>query len=497
MATQPHSPARLVFGPFELNVPSEELRKGGVRVQLPHQPFQVLLLLLAHAGDVVTREQLHEKLWSEGTFVDFERGLNTPINKLRRTLSDSAEKPRYIETVPGCGYRLIGAVERRLVGPAASSTSAAPLMVDPLVRHTAAMLWPKVWMTIVALAAFGIGVTVMLLVNKPGYVPRPVLQFVISPPPGTIFAPPISRQSFAISPDGTRLAFTATGPNGTQIWIRDLAALEMWAVPGTEGAWAVFWSLDSHSIFYSEKRTLKQANLDNGSTRSVASVPLMVMFGAWRSKGDLLLYSTPHHYYQLLVENGSLRELPGADMRWPEFLPHSDRFLPVTFDPALDRYRAVATDYITKKSTPLMETDSRVQYAPPLRRGEPGYLLFIRGASLVVQPFDADRLRLAGEPLSIVQNVTYFRPSASACFSVSDNGVLVYQKGFPVSELNWYDRNGHVVAAASRPAPYGGPVRISPDGQRVAALVWSPENGGSRTLPQIMAGRSGHPTEGV
>lgn len=75
MATQPHSPARLVFGPFELNVPSEELRKGGVRVQLPHQPFQVLLLLLAHAGDVVTREQLHDKLWSEGTFVDFERGI--------------------------------------------------------------------------------------------------------------------------------------------------------------------------------------------------------------------------------------------------------------------------------------------------------------------------------------------------------------------------------------------------------------------------------------
>lgn len=101
MATQPHPPVRLVFGSFEVDVAAGELRKDGVRVALPHQPLQVLLLLLAHPGDVVTREQLRDTLWAEGTFVDFERGLNTAINKLRRALLDSAEKPRYVETVPG------------------------------------------------------------------------------------------------------------------------------------------------------------------------------------------------------------------------------------------------------------------------------------------------------------------------------------------------------------------------------------------------------------
>ena len=120
--------------------------------------------------------------------------------------------------------------------------------------------------------------------------PRQVVQFDISPPPGTIFAPSITRQPFAISPDGKRLAFTATGAGGTNIWIRDLASLDMWPVPGTEGVWSVFWSPDSRSIYYSVKRTLKQANLETGSGRSVAELPEIAQLGTWRANGDLMLY---------------------------------------------------------------------------------------------------------------------------------------------------------------------------------------------------------------
>lgn len=369
MATHPQSPVRLAFGPFEVNSPAGELLKSGVRVRLSGQPFRILVVLLAYPGEVVTREQLHEQIWSAGTFVDFEHSLNAAMNKLRQALGDSAEKPRYIETVPGRGYRFIGAVEHRLSPHVAPATGAAPILTTktPVARRH--VLSPvKAWMALAAAAtAFGIWGVVMPLTTKPVSIPGKVLQFVIVPPSGTIFAPPISRQSFAISPDGKRLAFTATGPNGTQIWMRDLAALNMWPVPGTEGAWAVFWSLDSRSILYSVKRTLKQANLETGSTRSLASLPIMAMYGAWRSKGDLLLYLGVHNFYEFLEENGSLRELPGASMRWLQFLPRADRFIHVVFDPALGRYRALATDYVSHKSTPLMETDSRVQYAPPRR----------------------------------------------------------------------------------------------------------------------------------
>ena len=114
------SQSRLAFGNFEVNIPAAQLLKSGIRVRLSAQPFQILLILLAHRGDVVSRERLREQVWSDGTFVDFEHSLNAAMNKLRNALSDSAENPRYIETVPGRGYRFIGSLERPSAAPVPS-----------------------------------------------------------------------------------------------------------------------------------------------------------------------------------------------------------------------------------------------------------------------------------------------------------------------------------------------------------------------------------------
>jgi serine/threonine protein kinase len=308
--------------------------------------------------------------------------------------------------------------------------------------------------------------------------PRQVVQFDISQPPGTIFTPSISRQPFAISPDGKRLAFSATGTNGTNIWMRDLASSEMRPVPDTEGAWSMFWAPDSRSIFFSVKRILKQANLETGSGRTVAELPGIPELGTWRSNGDLLLYLSPGENYELRLEDGNLRKGPVFEgMRWPLFLPGDDHLVYAVYDKALQHSRAMVADYVSPKPVSLMQTDSRVQYAPPLRPGEPGNLLFIRGASLLAQPFDADRLSLSGKPFPIAQDVIYYGPNLSTSFSVSENGVLVYQAGFPNTHLNWYDRAGNEVGEVGRPAQFWGNVRISPDGRRVAAAVWNPENG--------------------
>jgi len=91
---------------------SGELRRKGLRVRLQEQPFQVLLMLTERAGEVVTREELRLKLWPSDTFVDFDHGLNTAINKLRDALGDSAANPRFIETLPRRGYRFVAPVER-------------------------------------------------------------------------------------------------------------------------------------------------------------------------------------------------------------------------------------------------------------------------------------------------------------------------------------------------------------------------------------------------
>lgn len=103
--------ARLVrFGVFEVDLRSGELRKAGAKLKLSGQPFQVLAILLENRGEIVTREGLQKRLWPD-TFVDGDHNLNTAINKIREVLGDSAENPRFIETLPRRGYRFIAAVE--------------------------------------------------------------------------------------------------------------------------------------------------------------------------------------------------------------------------------------------------------------------------------------------------------------------------------------------------------------------------------------------------
>ena len=108
-----HSPATarvLRFGAFEADLPARELRKQGMQIKLQDQPFQVLVVLLEHAGEIVTREQLRQKLWPSDTFVDVDNSVNAAINRLREALGDSAESPRYVETLPRRGYRFVAPV---------------------------------------------------------------------------------------------------------------------------------------------------------------------------------------------------------------------------------------------------------------------------------------------------------------------------------------------------------------------------------------------------
>src|SRR5580700_8206825 len=106
-----HRRERLRFGVFELDLRAGELRKHGLQVRLQEQPFQILVMLLEHPGEVVTREELQKKLWPEDTFVDFDHGLNKAISKIREALGDSAESPRFVETVARRGYRFLAEVK--------------------------------------------------------------------------------------------------------------------------------------------------------------------------------------------------------------------------------------------------------------------------------------------------------------------------------------------------------------------------------------------------
>jgi DNA-binding winged helix-turn-helix (wHTH) protein len=128
--------SKVRFGPFEANLLTQELLSNGKRIRVPAQSFQVLQMLLDHPGDLVTREQLRTLLWPSDTFVDFEHGLNATVNRLRDALHDSADRPRWIETLPKRGYRFIGTIEPP-AEPAAPPVVPAPRVAPAQVPHLA------------------------------------------------------------------------------------------------------------------------------------------------------------------------------------------------------------------------------------------------------------------------------------------------------------------------------------------------------------------------
>src|SRR5579884_1540222 len=115
-------PDPLRFGVFEVDLKAGEIRKSGIKLKLGGQPFQVLTTLLSRPGEIVTREELQKQLWPD-SFVDTERNLNTAINKIREVLGDSAENPRFIETVPRRGYRFIAPITGNGFGKSGNGAS--------------------------------------------------------------------------------------------------------------------------------------------------------------------------------------------------------------------------------------------------------------------------------------------------------------------------------------------------------------------------------------
>src|SRR5205823_5990833 len=120
MSTAP-KPRIVRFGSFEADLYTRELRKHGLKLKVQEQPFQVLAMLLARPGELVTREEIRGRLWPQDTFIDFDHGLNAAVRRLRDALNDKAEAPRYVETLPRRGYRFIAPVENRSVDEAPQS----------------------------------------------------------------------------------------------------------------------------------------------------------------------------------------------------------------------------------------------------------------------------------------------------------------------------------------------------------------------------------------
>jgi DNA-binding winged helix-turn-helix (wHTH) protein len=195
--TSLNRPKRILrFGVFEVDLQAGELHKNGLKVKVREQPFQVLTVLLEHPGEVevVTREELRQRLWPEDTFVDFERSLNVAVSKLREALGDAAENPRFVETLPKRGYRFIAPVER--IGEKVAEPEPPPAPVPGRRRLP--------WLVAAAVAlAIGAGVGGWLLFFRPA--PQAEMRMVR-------FTTALGVEKYpAISPDGKQVAFCVKG----------------------------------------------------------------------------------------------------------------------------------------------------------------------------------------------------------------------------------------------------------------------------------------------
>ena len=219
-------PRVLRFGTFEVDVPAGELRKNGLKLKLQEQPFQVLCMLVEHPGEVVTREELRNRLWPADTFVDFDHGLNAAVKRLRDALGDDPDNPRFVETVPRRGYRFIPGVNGAESRRALHFSRQGP------------------WVTLVAVGAFVI-IATYFAVRQPASIP-PMRTVPLTTSAG-------AEDQAAFSKDGEQVAFTwdADTGRGTDIYVKRVGTENPLQLTQSGGfVCCPSWTSDNHHLAY-------------------------------------------------------------------------------------------------------------------------------------------------------------------------------------------------------------------------------------------------------
>jgi Tol biopolymer transport system component len=306
-----------------------------------------------------------------------------------------------------------------------------------------------------------------------GPTPAARIRFTIPPPPGAAF-----QAMPAISPDGRRLAFVATTPDGRdRLWIRPLEASESRAVEGTDGAAYPFWSPDSRFVAFFAQRKLKRIDVLGGTPQILCDAP-EPRGGSWGTRATIVFSAYTGGQIARVAESGGKSEaLPhlvaasGQSYRWPSFLPDGSHFLYFAFgtDPKASGVYVASLE--SKETTRLASADGGAICALS------GYVLYPSGGRLMGQRFDAKRCRLAGEAFPLMDNISMNSAAAAGATTVSasDTGLLACQAGGDaVSRLLLYDRSGRELQAVGPAGSYWEPT-LSPDGRRLAVPRMDPE----------------------
>jgi Tol biopolymer transport system component/DNA-binding winged helix-turn-helix (wHTH) protein len=449
------------FGVFELDLGARELRKRGVRVRLQDQPFRVLEALLEKPGEIVTREELKERLWAQDEFVEFDKSLNTSVQKIRQALGDSADSPRFLETVPRLGYRFVAPVDSPAAHEQAEKQQEQPPAASPprsrLVIGTLAVA------TIAAIAG-------ALLFSASNEAPAPYLRF-------TLDAPGIVQEA-AISPDGRSVAYVSVVGPQRRLYIQDLDE-DAPRIPNIEhnGIFDPVWSDDSERIF------VRAAGSTILSVRAAAGPAEQIFYHvdgvraiAYDGERDRVVFTagSPRQFYSVPSEGGKAEPLlaEGQPIEG-DAVAYGHASFPAASPPGTMLFdyspftvqRSMAVRDIHSGRQTLLGSGGRPTY------DSSGHLLYQNGLEGIwAIPFDLRSLQATGDPF-LVEN-RGVRPT------VSRDGVMVFVERHTggAQQLVWKDRSGRITGTIGRPQHSISVPDLSPDETRVVVEARDPSD---------------------
>jgi eukaryotic-like serine/threonine-protein kinase len=354
----------------------------------------------------------------------------------------------------------------------------AMLLLDAAPPAEAAAPRNWLWLATAAAGLFLLALAALALVHfREVPPPADTVRFQIPLPANVSFT---QNSTFALSPDGRMLAFSAFGSDGvTRIWIRSLDSLAARPLAGAEiapGAPFFFWSADSRFLAFQAEGKLKKIDISGGPAQTVCDTPPGAVWGGSWNRDDVMLFGSTAGLMRVPAGGGTpvpVTTPPKGTTHWfPYFLPDGRRFLYLVNSGLGNRaiYSGSLDAQPEKQSTtPLFKTDYGAVYVPAS-----GHLLFVQSETLLAQRFDPGRLTLMGEPLPVVEHVGQVPNLGFAYFSAAENTSLVYL-GAPDRnrQLTWFNRQGDLAATPAEPAPIV-LVKLSPDGTRAATV----QNGG-------------------
>ncbi len=361
--------------------------------------------------------------------------------------------------------------------------------------------------------AWAVAVVGLLLAAAIGFLywrtPHPVARAVrstILPPDKATFVFLGPTHSAALSPDGSSVAFVARSEGVSRLWIRPLDSYTARVLPDTEDASAVFWSPDSRNLGFFSQGKLKRVSAGGGPSVTICETG-PTRGGSWSAHDVIIFGRYPGEIYQVPASGGTPTKAVSFDPsrhdtsdRWPLFLPDGKHFLYMAspFGSVTEDNAVFVASLDDKLNRQVFRGSTNVAYAN-------GYLLYAVEKTLMARPFDTSKLDFTGDAIPVADGMQYDPIYSNAVFSVSDNGVLLYQTGKASSArtMALFDAGGKPMGTVGDPAAYFYP-RFSPDGRRLAYSLIDPHTGkadiwtidlasNSRTRLTVDPGRSMFP----